>query len=296
MTTPAATPLPSDAPDAQLDQAVVSDAGATVVDDWADGSPPNPEVAEAEPNQADGATGRGLISRLLPPAIRLWLHSQLDHLEGLAFRLEGKDRQILSGHIPQVSLSAQQAVYRGLHVSQVAVTAKEIRVNLGQVLRGKPLRLLQAFPVEGQVYLSTEDVRASLHAPLLEQGLQDVFQRWAEAAPDMPSENSATPPLTALPPATQLVDIALGHGTLTLTWSLAAETDQNLRLHTHLTMTEGRYFSLGPTEVQVGHGGTWAAPTRLGDVVMDLGSETQIHRLTVTPEAMVMEGVVRVIP
>lgn len=294
MTTPAATPLNSSPSAPPPSQPVGCE--AEVLDTGAEGEDLNPEVAEDGASKTDGSAGRGLISRLLPPAIRLWLHSQLDHLEGLAFQMEGKDRQILSGHIPQVSLSAQQAVYRGLHVSQVAVAAKEIRVNLGQVLRGKPLRLLQAFLVEGQVYLSTEDVRVSLHAPLLEQGLQDVFQRWVEAFSDKASGDSATPPLTALPPATQLIDIALGHGTLTLTWSLAAETDQYLRLHTHLTMAEGRYFSLGDTEVQVGHGGTWAAPTSLGDVVMDLGSEAQIHRLTVTPEALVLEGVVRVIP
>lgn len=243
---------------------------------------------------ASPGAGRGVISRLLPPAIRLWLHSQLDHLEGLDFRLEGKDRQILSGHIPQVSLSAQQAVYRGLHVSQAAVAAKEIRVNLGQVVRGKPLRLLQAFPVEGRVYLSTDDVRASLHAPLLEQGLQDVFQRWAQTSAAPAAEGNVLEHLTTLPPATQLTDMALGHGTLTLTWALKA--DQQLRLCTHLTMKEGRYLSLGQTEVQVGQSGVWSAPHRLEDVVMDLGAEAQIHHLAVTPQAIEMEGTVRVIP
>ncbi|MEB3288405.1 MAG: DUF2993 domain-containing protein [Leptolyngbya sp.] len=296
MTTPSTTPLDSNTPDASTRQTVESEAGSAVVDGWATGEPIPSEAAEAEPKQADGATGRGLISRLLPPAIRLWLHSQLDHIEGLGFRLEGKDRQILSGHIPQVSLSAQQAVYRGLHVSQVAVVAKDIRVNLGQVLRGKPLRLLQAFPVEGQVYLSTEDVRASLHAPLLEQGLQDIFQRWAEVSPSTALGDGRGPSFTALPPAHQLTDIALGDGTLTLTWCIEAKTDQHLRLHTHLTMDQGRYFSLRQTEIQVSQGGDWAAPTPLGDVVMDLGNEAKIDHLTVTPEAMTMQGLVRVIP
>lgn len=244
---------------------------------------------------ASPSAGRGVISRLLPPAIRLWLHTQLDHIEGLEFRLEGKDRQILSGHIPQVSLSAQQAVYQGLHVSQAAVTAKEIRVNLGQVVRGKPLRLLQAFPVAGRVYLSTEDVRASLHAPLLEQGLQDVFQRWAQAPTESASE-AVLDHLTTLPPATQLTDIALGDGTLTLTWQLDTPVADHLRLQTRLSIRDGRYFCLGETQVQVGQQGTWLAPTHLDDVVMDLGAETQIHHLAVTPQAIEMDGTVRVIP
>jgi hypothetical protein len=245
---------------------------------------------------ASPGAGRGVISRLLPPAIRLWLHSQLDHIEGLEFRLEGKDRQILSGHIPQVSLSAQRAVYRGLHVSQAAVTAKEIRINLGQVVRGKPLRLLQAFPVEGRVSLRTEDVRASLHAPLLEQGLQDIFQRWVQSPKDVIAGNDVLEHLTALPPATQLTEIALGHGTLTLIWLIDAATEKHLRLHTHLTMREGRYLSLGQTEVQVGQSGRWLAPSPMDDVVMDLGTEANIHHLAVTPQAIEMEGMVRVIP
>jgi hypothetical protein len=245
---------------------------------------------------ASPEVGRGVISRLLPPAIRLWLHRQLDHLEGLEFRLEGKDRQILSGHIPQVSLSAQRAVYRGLHVSQVAVAAKDIRANLGQVLRGKPLRLLQAFPVEGRVSLRTEDVRASLHAPLLEQGLQDIFQRWVQAPTESTSAGDVLGHLTALPPATQLTEIALGDGTLTLIWLIDAATEKQLRLHTHLTMREGRYLSLGQTEVQVGQSGHWLAPSPMDDVVMDLGTEANIHHLAVTPQAIEMEGMVRVIP
>lgn len=268
---------------------------------WADdlGDPKTPEAERPKAgidhaSDDDTPAGRGLISRLLPPAIRLWLSTQLDHLEGLEFRLEGKDRQILSGHIPQVSLSAQRAVYQGLHVSQVSVTAQGIRVNLGQVLRGKPLRLLQAFPVEGRVSLLTEDVRASLHAPLLEQGLQDIFQRWTQTPTEAASEGDVLEHLTTLPPATQLTEIALGHGTLTLTWALDAE--KQLRLHTHLTMQEGRYLSLGQTEVQGGQAGAWSSPNRLGDVMMDLGTEAQIHRLAVTPQAIEMEGMVRVIP
>lgn len=261
----------------------------------------NPDSVEAmagvtEDMAAPPVAGRGVISRLLPPAIRLWLQTQLDHLEGLEFRLEGKDRQILSGHVPQVSLSAQQAVYQGLHVSQVAVTAQDIRINLGQVLRGKPLRLLQAFPVAGRVYLRTEDVRASLHAPLLEQGLQDIFQRWMQAPPSATPTQNALDHLDALPPATQLTDITLGEGSLTLTWRLDKPTADQLRLHTYLTMRDGRYLSLERTEVQLGQSGNWSAPTTLEDVVMHLGPEARIHHLAVTAQAIEMDGLVRVIP
>ena len=121
-----------------------------------------PDPAPGQSDAAPAAGGRGLVSRILPPAIRLWLHSQLDHLENLDFRIEGRDRQILSGYLPQVSLSASQAVYQGLQVSRAEVRAEEIYLNLGQVIRGKALRLLQPFPVRGLVYLTREDLRASL--------------------------------------------------------------------------------------------------------------------------------------
>jgi hypothetical protein len=253
--------------------------------------PPN----HPDPNHSD-PRGSRLISRLLPSALRLWLHSQLDHLEGLDFRLQGQDRQILTGYLPQVSLSAEQAVYRGLHVSQVTVTAMDIRVNLGQVLRGKPLRLLQPFPVNGRVYLTTEDVRASLLAPLLAQGLEDVFQRLVEAQGKAGAEAAAIAPLTALPPATQLTDLTLGDGTLQITWQPSEAADQRLQLQTRLTIREGRWLTLGQPTVQEERDGTMSPPTRLEDVVIDLGPEANIQQLAVTPNAIEVVGVVRVMP
>jgi hypothetical protein len=268
-------------------------------------SPPSPNPAESEedeigppnsgPHNSD-PKGSRLISRLLPPALRLWLHSQLDHLEGLDFRLQGQDRQILTGYLPEVSLSAEQAVYRGLHVSQVTVTATDIRVNLGQVLRGKPLRLLQPFPVNGRVYLTTEDVRASLLAPLLAQGLEDVFQRLVEAQGKAGAEAAAIAPLTALPPATQLTDLTLGEGTLQITWQPSEAADQRLQLQTRLTIREGRWLTLGQPTVQEYRDGTTSGPTDLEDVVIDLGPEANIQQLAVTPSAIEVVGVVRVIP
>ena len=121
MSNPSSTPLDGHNPGSDPSQTVGLNAGSTLIEDRAEAEHLLPGNTDDGSRPADEPAERGLISRLLPPAIRLWLHSQLDQLEGLGFQLEGKDRQILSGHIPQVRLSAQQAVYRGLHVSQVAV-------------------------------------------------------------------------------------------------------------------------------------------------------------------------------
>lgn len=108
-----------------------------------------------------------LIARVLAPAVQLWLRSQLTQVEDLQVKIEAGDRQLLSGSIRQVTLSARKAVYQGLHLSQIHLIANAIRVNLGQMLRGKPFQLMEPIPVEGELLLQQEDLNASLQAPLL---------------------------------------------------------------------------------------------------------------------------------
>ena len=109
---------------------------------------------------------RGLISRVLPSAIALWLKSQVEHVEDLHIRIEGRDRQILTGHVPGVQLSAHKAIYRGIHVSHIQLAATGIRVNLRQILRGKPLTLLDIIPVQGELTVTEADLNASQLSPL----------------------------------------------------------------------------------------------------------------------------------
>ncbi|NEQ43643.1 MAG: DUF2993 domain-containing protein [Leptolyngbya sp. SIOISBB] len=117
------------------------------------------EISSTQPR------GSRIISRVLPPAIRLWLSTQLEYVENLQFQIQGRDREILSGHIPEIYLSAQKAVYQGIHLSQAAATARSIQVNLGQVMRRKPLRLLAPFPISGEVELTEADFNDSLQSP-----------------------------------------------------------------------------------------------------------------------------------
>ena len=119
--------------------------------------------------------GSRIISRVLPPAVRLWLHSQVEQVENLDFRIEGSDRQILSGYIPKVFIAAQRTIYQGLYLSQARLNAAEIRINLGQVLRGKPLRLLESIPVMGEIVLEEADLNESLQSPLLVDGLNQFL-------------------------------------------------------------------------------------------------------------------------
>lgn len=116
-----------------------------------------------------------LISKVLAPALKLWLRSQVESVAELQIEIEAGDRQILSGYIQQVMLAADQAVYQGLSLSQVRLIGQNIRVNLGQVVRGKPLRLLEPIPIEGSVLLQETDLNASLNAPLLRAGITEFL-------------------------------------------------------------------------------------------------------------------------
>jgi hypothetical protein len=116
-----------------------------------------------------------IISRVLTPAVGLWLRSQVEHLEDLEIEIVGSDRQILGGYLPYVSLATRKAIYQGLHLPDVAVNSADIRVNLGEILKGKPLRLLEPILISGQVMLTEDDIQLSLTSPLLIAGLQDLL-------------------------------------------------------------------------------------------------------------------------
>lgn len=120
--------------------------------------------------------GSRLLSRVLPVAVKFWLQTQLDEIGELDFEIQATDRQVLSGNIPGIFLSAQQAVYQGVRITDVAVQASDIQINIGQVLRGKPLRLKQSFPVEGQVVFDGESLETSSTDSVLAEGLLAFWQ------------------------------------------------------------------------------------------------------------------------
>ncbi|MGF1571292.1 MAG: DUF2993 domain-containing protein [Nodosilinea sp.] len=257
----------------------------------------SPELApDSAPDPApDSApvSGSRIIGRLLPPALRLWLQTQLDHIEGLDLTIGGKDRQILSGYVPQVSVAAHRAIYQGLRISQAQVAAKDIRVNLGQVLRGKPLRLLQPFPVQGSLCLLREDVQASLRAPLLVQGLRDLLNHLLQTYPDPDGAMQRWLPGPQPPTLTQ---IQLSAGQLTLIWQFPQKPEETLAVTTDLAMENGRWLCLKRPVATVKGPDLISSPLPLEEVRFDLGPETDIQRLTVLDDRIELDGTVRVIP
>ncbi len=125
-----------------------------------------------------------LIGKILSPAIKLWLRSQVQQVSNLEVQIEGTSRQILTGNIPHVSILASDAVYQGLHVAEIHLCATGISINLGQVIKGQPLKLLEKVPVTGKLQLQEADINASVRSPLLSNALTELLSQLAPVAAD----------------------------------------------------------------------------------------------------------------
>ena len=117
-----------------------------------------------------------MISKLLSTAVKLYLRSQVKQVENLQVKIVGRDRQILQGYIPQIFLSCTHAEYRGLCLSQVELNGSDIAFNLLEVVKKKPLKLLEPIFVRVQLKIDAADLQASLDSPLLQSGLDDLWQ------------------------------------------------------------------------------------------------------------------------
>ncbi|RCJ28516.1 hypothetical protein A6770_23195 [Nostoc minutum NIES-26] len=116
-----------------------------------------------------------LITNLLTKALKLWLRAQVSQVSQLEVEIRASDRQILSGCIPWVSIFASHAVYQGLHLTRIQLVAENIQINIGLVLKGQPLRLLETVAVFGDLIVEEKDLNNSLSSELLSTALNDVL-------------------------------------------------------------------------------------------------------------------------
>lgn len=121
------------------------------------------------------AVDSNLIGKILAPALRLWLRSQVETVESLELEIDGKDRQILRGYVPRVALSSDRAIYQGLQLGRVLLRGENIRINIGQVIKGKPLKLLEPIRVSGELQISQSHLQASLTSTLLASAFAELL-------------------------------------------------------------------------------------------------------------------------
>ncbi|MFN5400155.1 MAG: DUF2993 domain-containing protein [Pseudanabaena sp.] len=107
-----------------------------------------------------------VVSSVLIPIIKLWLRSQVEHIETVEIAIAGKSRQILSGDIPKANVSGTGAKYQGLAVTNIDLCAEAIHLNISEILKGEALRLLDPIRVTMDVELSAADLQSCLKSPI----------------------------------------------------------------------------------------------------------------------------------
>jgi hypothetical protein len=229
-----------------------------------------------------------IISRFLTPAIKFWLRSQLETVENLEIKIAAGDRQILKGKIDEVFLQTTKVIYQGIHVSQAEVSTQNIAVNLGGILRGKPLRLLQPIFVQGNIHLIPEDLHISISSDLLSQGLVDLVAILLESQEIFASQTI----LEKYQFQWQNLTISPDKFSLTANLIDVQQKQHSLILRSGLTLKSQRELLFNPIHLQ---GIPDLDDLIINDVTIDLGSHVELAQLTLTEKHLYCSGRVKVI-
>jgi hypothetical protein len=227
-------------------------------------------------------TQSGLISKVLASAVTLWLKSQVESAEQLTVEINAGDRNILSGEIPEVQITAQNVIYQGIHLTSLTLTARDIATNLPQVLRGKPLKLKEAIPIAAQACLSDQDLNASLDAPLLEPVIRAFLAdllRSAEIETD--------------PAALHNFQSHLAPEQLTLSAQIPTRSGetQEVALRTQIHLTAPNQLTLNQVQWLTHARAKRGLPlTDLEGYSFDLGPDTEISYLAIASDQLKVEG------
>ncbi|MEM9542265.1 MAG: DUF2993 domain-containing protein [Cyanobacteria bacterium P01_E01_bin.42] len=235
-------------------------------------------------------TSRGRISKLLSPALGFWLRSQTDRLDRLELDIVGKNRQILTGYVPKVSLAFEGAVYQALHFRQGWAIGENIRINLGQVIQGKPLQILEPITVTGAILLEEADLKTSLNSPLLATALKDFLVGWADIPEngDRDEEQNRWEDWDI-----NWHDLEILAGEIALAGTLTApdRATTSLSLRSGLEIVEGSQLRLSPLAIE--NAFFASTPTEFS---FDLGSDVNLETLSLSERKLSIKGEIVVQP
>lgn len=228
-----------------------------------------------------------LVSKILSPAVQLWLRSQLQKIGYLQVKIEGSDRQLLTGSIPKISLIARAAIYQGLHLTEVQATATNININLGQVLRGKPLRILAPFPINCELQLAELDLNAGLKSPIFLKAVIDFL------IPLFSPEELGLNIISSIKLKEPRIVIAPGSLTLFATILSDNCSPISLFMRTRIQLNSPRELLFQVRELQLS-----SSEKSLSNqnIKIDLGSEVEIEQLTLTSGKLFAKGQLTVKP
>ncbi len=213
-----------------------------------------------------------IITKILTPALKLWLNSQVEKTEALDLLIEGSDYQILSGYIPGMLLDSHQLIYKGLSLEGIQLRAENIRVNIGQVLRGKSLKLLQDTKVSGKVAISNESLKASISSIMLQDSIKYLLKtllehkEFTKLSEKMNSMNF------------QLKEIHIDYSKITIrVASLYAEVIESITIKLRPNIISPQKLSLKEIEIR----GLSQLDTYLDEeILLDLGPDFCINQLS----------------
>jgi hypothetical protein len=223
----------------------------------------------------------GIIRNVLKTALSLWLRSQVSQISELKVEIQASDRQLLSGRIPGVSIFATHAVYQGLHLTQILLKAENIRINIGAVLKGKPLQLLETIPVFADVILNEEDLNASVSSELLATALNDLLLKL------LPEHSPNSKPIA-------WQTISLANNNLKVYGIQAPETHPTtIEMSVSLELLSAHELKL--SQIQIKHG-TAVLTEKNEAQYLDLGLDVDIQELTLIPGKLLCRGRINVNP
>jgi hypothetical protein len=225
-----------------------------------------------------------VIAKLLSGAVKLYLRSQVEAVEALQVKILGKSKQILQGYIPQVLLSCDRAVYQGLHLSQVQLNGTNIAVNLPEVIKRQPLKLLEAVFVEIQLKLGAADLQASLDSALLQSGLSDLWQMI------LTSQKNYSPELIKLKVEWQTIAIANNQLNFAGIYQDALGEIKTIALSTGVNLANAHTLCLSSLKIT----SNLSSDSLKRELEIDLGTDIALQELTIESEQILCRGKIRI--
>ncbi|MHC5765530.1 MAG: LmeA family phospholipid-binding protein [Nostoc sp.] len=237
-------------------------------------------MPEQNPQTTSGNKIR-IITQVLTTAVKLWLRAQVSQISELEVEIKASDRQLFSGRIPSVSVFATHAVYQGLLITQIQLIAENIRVNIGSVLKGKSLQLLETVPVVGDLIVDEKDLNASLSSDLLSTALSDLLIKV------LPKDYSQSQPI-------KWQEIVLGNNQIILRGLRVTNSETTpLEICLGLQLLSGHELQLVHIPIKRDREDILKDNYEYN---LDLGSDVDIQELTLIPGKLVCRGRINVNP
>lgn len=231
--------------------------------------------------ERDKTARHRLISKVLSPALWLFVRSQVEQVSHLEVHVASSDRQILSGSIPRLSILADRVVYKGLHFTKIRLMGEGMQTNFRQAIKGQPLQLLEPMVVSGEAMLQETDLNTSLKSDLLSTALTELLSKLASSNNGVRGQVEWNK--IAIAPQSVLVQGNLVNSSYTAP----------ITLKCGLQLSSCHELLLTQPQLQISSNSLWE---QLEDHAIDLGSHVNLKELTLHSGQIVCRGSITVMP